>query len=311
MDGWIKLHRELLDKPIWISSTPEQKTILVAILLMVNHEEKKWEWKENSFVCKPGQIVTSLEGIKKIAGKNISIQNIRSALLRFEKLNFLTSKPTACPTMLPTMLGRLITVCNWESYQSSQQCDQQGTQQGTQQGNQQLLKNNIIHNNPPVISKEITSPLGDGHPGKEKKPRKKKEKPEVGKEATLHSSARKIFEARYHRETREQYYWTAKDAGNMTSLLKALKFQREQKGLSNDDDTEVLAALATFINSAVKDEWIRKNLSVPVLFSKFNEIVARAKEERKNRHGTTGENTDDGAIAQPSASPPKDYSARF
>lgn len=213
--------------------------------------------------------------------------------------------------MLPTMSGRLITVCNWEYYQSTQQCDQQGSQQGFQQENQQQSRNkyNIY---PPGISKDIPPPKGDVDPVKEKKPRKKKEKPEVEKENTLFSSARKIFEARYHRETKELYYWTAKDAGSMTSLLKALKFQREQKGLSNDDDTEVLAALITFINSAVKNEWIRNNLSVPVLFSKFNEIVARAKEERKNRYnGTTGENTDNETVAQPSGAAPKDYSARF
>ncbi|MCA5964224.1 hypothetical protein LC724_33295 [Blautia sp. RD014234] len=38
--GWIKIHRELLDKPIWQLSTPEQKSILITLLLMANHREK-------------------------------------------------------------------------------------------------------------------------------------------------------------------------------------------------------------------------------------------------------------------------------
>lgn len=304
MEGWVKLHRELLDKPIWLLSTPEHKAILVAILLMVNHEEKTWEWKGQTFTCKPGQIITSLEGIRRIAGKGVSVQNIRSALLRFEKLNFLTSEST--------MLNRLITVCNWEYYQSFQQCDQQSTQQSTNKAptTNKNDKNNIILSSNEESAKSETP---------KKRSRKKKEKPEGVEEApTLFTQARKIFEARYHRETRAQYYWTAKDAGNMTSLLNALKFQREQKGLSNEDDTEVLAALSAFLNCAVKDDWIRKNLAVAVLFSKFNEIVARAKDEeqqRKNRNNgtgtTTGKDSDNGAIAQPSEATPKDYSTRF
>ena len=42
--GWIKLYRVLLDDPVWKLSTPEQKAILVTILLMVNHDPAEWEW---------------------------------------------------------------------------------------------------------------------------------------------------------------------------------------------------------------------------------------------------------------------------
>jgi hypothetical protein len=43
--GWIKLHRELLEKPIWTAATPEQKVLLITLLMMANHGEKQWEWK--------------------------------------------------------------------------------------------------------------------------------------------------------------------------------------------------------------------------------------------------------------------------
>lgn len=46
MQGWIKLHRELLDKPIWTESTPEQKTILITLLMMANHTKKNGNGKE-------------------------------------------------------------------------------------------------------------------------------------------------------------------------------------------------------------------------------------------------------------------------
>ena len=109
-NGWIKLYRGLLGKAIWKDSTPEQKTILITLLLMANHKETEWEWKGTSFHCSPGQFKTSLESITAACGKGISVQNVRTALKRFEKYGFLTNESTRS--------GRLITICNWEQYQS-------------------------------------------------------------------------------------------------------------------------------------------------------------------------------------------------
>ena len=41
--GWIKLYRCLLAGPLWQCGTSEQKVILVTLLLMANHAEKKWK----------------------------------------------------------------------------------------------------------------------------------------------------------------------------------------------------------------------------------------------------------------------------
>jgi vacuolar-type H+-ATPase subunit I/STV1 len=108
-EGYIGLYRCLLNKPIWTQSTPEQKTILITLLLMVNHKNNEWIWQGEKCVCKPGQKVTSLESIQKKCGKGISVRNIRTALERFEKLEFLTNKSTK--------QGRLITILNWHLYQ--------------------------------------------------------------------------------------------------------------------------------------------------------------------------------------------------
>ena len=109
MQGWIKLHRELIDKAIWQCATPEQKIILITILLTVNHEEKEWEWQGKKFICKPGQMITSLASLADKCGKGISVQNVRTALDKFEKYGFLTNQSTKT--------GRLITVENWAIYQ--------------------------------------------------------------------------------------------------------------------------------------------------------------------------------------------------
>jgi len=107
--GWIKLHRCIEQKAIWSNSTPEQKVILITLLLMANHNERQWEWKGEKFFCKPGQFITSLKNIQLRCGPGVSISKIRTSLVRFEKYGFLT--------MQTTKQGRLITIINWSTYQ--------------------------------------------------------------------------------------------------------------------------------------------------------------------------------------------------
>lgn len=79
---------------------------------MVNFRENEWEWKGEKFFVKPGEVVTSLASIVKNAGKGISVRNVRTALARFEKLEFLTNKSTKS--------GRHIKIMNWDSYQAGE-----------------------------------------------------------------------------------------------------------------------------------------------------------------------------------------------
>jgi len=109
MSGWIKVHRELMDKPIWKTTTPIQKSILFAILLSVNYAENVWSWNGQRFHLRAGQLVTSLPALAALAGKGVTVQNVRTALKLFEKLEFLTDQSTAT--------GRIITVVNWQLYQ--------------------------------------------------------------------------------------------------------------------------------------------------------------------------------------------------
>ena len=110
--GWVKLYRELKSKSIWQLSSPEQKVVLITILLLANHEENKWEWKGERYVCKPGQLITSLNSLVRECGEGVTIRNVRTALERFEKLGFLTNTSTKT--------GRLITIVNWEKYQGKE-----------------------------------------------------------------------------------------------------------------------------------------------------------------------------------------------
>lgn len=146
--GWIKLYRQLLDKPIWLDSTAEQKVILITLLSMANHEEREWEWQGMPYKAKPGQFVTSLPSIAKKAGKGISLQNVRTALKRFEKYDFLTDESTK--------QNRLITIVNWGIYQvSDKEANSQTNSQLTddqQTTNSQLTANKNLKNDKKVRS---------------------------------------------------------------------------------------------------------------------------------------------------------------
>lgn len=97
----------MLDKAIWKCSTPEQKCVLTTVLLMANHEPNQWVWDGEKFEVKEGQFITSLRALSEKAG--VSVQNVRSALVKLEKAEFLTNESTKT--------GRLISIVNWSLYQ--------------------------------------------------------------------------------------------------------------------------------------------------------------------------------------------------
>ena len=76
---------------------------------MANFKENEWDWHGNKFSVKEGQFVTSLESIAEKSGKGITVQNVRTALKRFEKFGFLTNESTKS--------GRVINIENWAFYQ--------------------------------------------------------------------------------------------------------------------------------------------------------------------------------------------------
>lgn len=150
MQGWVKLHRELIEKAIWTESTPEQKTILITLLMMANHKEKEWEFKNERYKAKPGQFVTSLKSITEKSGKGISIQNVRTALDRFKKYDFLTYESTN--------KNRLVTIVNWELYQTKKEKLTSESTSSQQATNKQLTTNKNVKN---VKNVKETIPYGE------------------------------------------------------------------------------------------------------------------------------------------------------
>ena len=138
-NGWIKLHRKILDWE-WFTS-PSTLQLFIYLLLRANKEDKKWR----GILIKRGQLVTSVATISEET--KLSTQQVRTSLNRLKSTNEITSKTTNIFT--------LVTVCKYESYQLYEEVEQQTKQQALQQKNnkqitnkQQQLKNNKnIRNN--------------------------------------------------------------------------------------------------------------------------------------------------------------------
>lgn len=142
-NGWIKLHRCLLEKAVWQLATPEQKAVLITIMLLANHEEKHWMWKGKRYDLQPGQFVTSRKSLALKAG--VSEQSVRSAFKLFKNLEFLTNEPTNRNT--------LVTIINWDVYQLN---DDKPTNKTTNEP----TDNQPTANQQPTTNKNIRSKEG-------------------------------------------------------------------------------------------------------------------------------------------------------
>lgn len=153
-DGYIKVWRRLFNHPIWLNSTPEQKCILIVLMELANHSDNQWEWHGKMFTLKRGQMITSNIKIAEACGKGVSTQNVRTALVRFKKLNFLTYESTNT--------GKLITIENYSKWQGDgEQHNQQSNKHltDTQQApNRHLTTNKNDKNDKNVRNNNIFKP---------------------------------------------------------------------------------------------------------------------------------------------------------
>lgn len=152
--GWVKLHRKLLDSPVFNCLCPSHFKVAMTILLMANHGSKSWVWKGKRFTCQPGQFITSTKSISLRA--YVSEDSVRGALVNLTSLEFITKQSTR--------RNSLITICNWETYQKDNRDtpEQDTIQNPSLTPNKPPLDNNINKgkkNIPPISPNEKTAIL--------------------------------------------------------------------------------------------------------------------------------------------------------
>jgi len=119
MSGWICLHREITDHWIWTDS--EKLKAWVDMILLANHEDKKFLIKGQLLECKRGQLAYSQESLgerwKWTRGK------VRNFLNILEKDSMITHKSNHLTT--------IITICNYNKFQDKQPDEQPAESQLT------------------------------------------------------------------------------------------------------------------------------------------------------------------------------------
>jgi len=114
MSGWLKLHRSLLDNPLWLSEPMTKGQAWVHLLLIANHRDggflKNGQWIE----VKRGQTGESIMSLSARFGwsKNKVLRYI--TLLQRQRMIEVKT----------THLTTIITICNYNDYQGSDTSDE-------------------------------------------------------------------------------------------------------------------------------------------------------------------------------------------
>ena len=149
MQGWIKLHRQLIEWE-WYQDT-NVKVLFIHLLLLANHSEQRWK----GHIIKRGQLITSTYHLAESLG--LGRDQIRRALKKLEKTNEISVKSTHYNT--------LITIENYDRFQvddeninpPSTQCQPTTNPEPTLNKNDKNVKNEkndeniVIEKNKPTI----------------------------------------------------------------------------------------------------------------------------------------------------------------
>lgn len=159
-NGWIKLHRRILDNPI--SKKPQYLSLWIHLLLMANHKEAKMMWNGEILSIHEGQFVTGRKELSLKTGiPETTIEDILNFLERQQQIR-----------QQKTTKFRLITVINWEKYQISDTKSDNKPTTSRQQAdtNKNVKKNKNEKKNTPGVKEimdmfyEINPSLNFGSP---------------------------------------------------------------------------------------------------------------------------------------------------
>ena len=132
MEGWIKLHRQLLEWE-WYDE-PDTFRLFMHCLLKANHKDNNYRGQ----IVKAGSFLTSRDLLSKETG--LSIQKIRTSLERLELTKEITTKKSK--------KGTVLQIVKYKNYQ--------GVNQSVNQQNNQSV-NQIVTNKQPTVNQIVTT----------------------------------------------------------------------------------------------------------------------------------------------------------
>jgi hypothetical protein len=157
VEGWIKLHRKLLENPI-VCKDADHLAVWTYLLLKATHRERDSIFKGERITLKPGQLIAGRKSIASFLKINeIKVQRILKLLENEHQIEQQTSNR-----------NRLITILNWDLYQGNEQQDEQQMNNKRTTDEQQMntyknikndknnKKNIYAHFTPPTLEEVIS-----------------------------------------------------------------------------------------------------------------------------------------------------------
>lgn len=137
MEGWIKLHRQLLDNPI-VCKDGDYLAVWIYLLLSATHKELPAIFKGKKIILQKGQLITGRKSIsKKLKISESKIYRIINEFKNEQQIEQLTSNQNT-----------LITILNWDKYQQIEQQNRQRMNNERTTNEQPVnTNNNEINNN--------------------------------------------------------------------------------------------------------------------------------------------------------------------
>ena len=140
MEGWIKIHRKILENPV-VCKDSETFSIWLYLLLNATHQEIPVVFKGEKIILKKGQLITGILSISKKL--KINKDKVQRTLKCFE-----LDKQIAQET---SNKNRLISILNWEQYQSSDNENDKQLINKCETTDKQLITNKNVKNDNNII----------------------------------------------------------------------------------------------------------------------------------------------------------------
>lgn len=135
MEGWVKLHRKMLENPV-VTKDGDYIAVWVYLLLNATHTEYDVIFKGERITLQAGQLLT---GRKSMSEKlKINENKIQRVLKCFESEHQIEQQTSN--------QNRLVTIVNWNEYQHNEQPNEQQTNNNRTTSEQQVNTNKNVKN---------------------------------------------------------------------------------------------------------------------------------------------------------------------
>lgn len=150
MEGWIKMHRKILDNPI-VCKDSDTLSIWVYLLLNATHVQIPILFKGKRIMLQEGQLLTGILSISKKL--NIDKNKVQRTLKLFENDKQIEQQTSN--------QNRLVTILNWNTYQNSEKQNDKPVINEWETDDKRVITNKNIKNIKNVRITAVSDSRGD------------------------------------------------------------------------------------------------------------------------------------------------------